>query len=144
MAARKKTPARKATSRKAPTKKKKAAAGAAKAAPRKKKAAPRKKKAARAPEAAPPEPSAPAAAPNAGAAATGSVSSRDVNMGHVFALRPRPSTSFRQEHFLEARRLLEEEGYASIEEAARAVVEKALDLTQGRAEGRRDKHRRGY
>jgi hypothetical protein len=57
------------------------------------------------------------------------VSSAAVNMGHVFGLRPRVSSAFRQEHFLNARRLLEGGSYASIEEAARAVAEKALALS---------------
>ena len=60
----------------------------------------------------------------------GSVSSLVVNMGQVFALRPRVPKSFRQADFLTARDLLRDEGYASIEEAARAVVEKALELTR--------------
>ena len=69
-------------------------------------------------------------------------SSAAVNMGHVFALRPRVKSAFRQEHFLNARRLLEGESYASVEEAARAVAEKALELSNdpkgklGRARGR--------
>lgn len=58
------------------------------------------------------------------------VSSTSVNLGHVFALRPRVSTSFRQADFLTARHLLEDETYESIEEAARAVVEKALEMTR--------------
>ncbi len=70
------------------------------------------------------------------------VSSAAVNMGHVFALRPRIKSAFRQEHFLNARRLLDGESYASVEEAARAVAEKALALSNdpkgklGRARGR--------
>jgi hypothetical protein len=70
------------------------------------------------------------------------VSSAVVNMGHLFALRPRVKSAFRQEHFLNARRLLEDESYASVEEAARAVAEKALELSNdpkrklGRARGR--------
>jgi hypothetical protein len=59
-----------------------------------------------------------------------SVSSLDVNLGHVFALRPRVPTSFRPEAFRTAKHLLEDEVYAGIEEAARAVVEKALSLTR--------------
>jgi hypothetical protein len=58
------------------------------------------------------------------------VSSLSVNLGHVFSLRPRVSKTFRQADFLTARQLLQDESYASIEEAARAVVEKALDLTR--------------
>jgi hypothetical protein len=70
------------------------------------------------------------------------VSSAAVNMGHVFGLRPRVRSAFRQEHFLNARRLLEGESYASVEEAARAVAEKALALSNdpkgklGKARGR--------
>jgi hypothetical protein len=58
------------------------------------------------------------------------VSSMSVNLGHVFALRPRVSKTFRQADFLTARLRLQDEKYASIEEAARAVAEKALELTQ--------------
>jgi hypothetical protein len=57
------------------------------------------------------------------------VSSMSVNLGHVFSLRPRVSTSFRQADFLTARHLLQDEAYADIEEAARAVAEKALEMT---------------
>ncbi len=56
------------------------------------------------------------------------VSSLAVNRGHLFALRPRVSTAFRPEDFLAARRLLEDEGFESIEAAARAVAERALAL----------------
>jgi hypothetical protein len=59
----------------------------------------------------------------------GKFSSMSVNIGHVFSLRPRVNTSFRQADFLTARLLLQDEAYQSIEEAARAVVEKALDMT---------------
>lgn len=59
----------------------------------------------------------------------GKVSSMKVNLGHILSLRPRVSPSFRQADFLTARHLLQDEGYASIEEAARAVAEKALSMT---------------
>jgi hypothetical protein len=59
----------------------------------------------------------------------GEFSSTSVNLGHVFSLRPRVSTSFRQADFLTARHLLQDESYQSIEEAARAVAEKALAMT---------------
>jgi hypothetical protein len=59
----------------------------------------------------------------------GKVSSMSVNLGQVFSLRPRVSKTFRQADFLTARLLLQDEDYANIEEAARAVAEKALDLT---------------
>ena len=58
-----------------------------------------------------------------------SASTRDVHLGHVFGLRPRVEMSFRQEHFREARRLLEDESYPNPAAAARAVAEKALELT---------------
>jgi hypothetical protein len=92
--------------------------------------------------AAPPRPAAekPAPAPKAAPepkpapaerrAGKGGAAAGDVNMGHVFALRPRVATSFRQEDFRTARHLLQDERYASVEEAARAVVEKALELTR--------------
>lgn len=65
------------------------------------------------------------------AAKTGAkgVSSTAVNRGDVLALRPRVSTTFRQEDFLKARRLLDEESYATLEEASRAVAERALSLS---------------
>ena len=61
--------------------------------------------------------------------ASQAVHSTAVNMGNIFALRPRVNTSFRQEHFLTARRLLEEEAYATLDGAARAVAERALELS---------------
>ena len=59
----------------------------------------------------------------------GKVSPMSVNLGHVFSLRPRVSKTFRQADFLTARQLLQDEDYADIEEAARAVAERALKLT---------------
>ena len=59
----------------------------------------------------------------------GSVASAEVNLGHVHALRPRVNVSFKQAEFLNAKRELAEESFASIEEAARAVAEKALEAT---------------
>lgn len=72
------------------------------------------------------------------------ISSLNVNMGQIIALRPRVSTSFRQPDFLDARRALEDESYDSPDEAARAVAEKALALTQtgGPAQTFRHKRRR--
>ena len=58
------------------------------------------------------------------------VSSADVHRGHLLALRPRVSTSFRPDDLRRAKQLLDDQSYASIEEAARAVVEKALELTR--------------
>lgn len=59
----------------------------------------------------------------------GGVSSLAINLGHVFALRPRVETSFRPADFQRAKHLLKDESYASSEAAARAVAEKALGLT---------------
>ena len=50
-------------------------------------------------------------------------------MGHVFALRPRVVSSFKGGDFSTAKHQLRDESYASIHEAAKAVVEKALELT---------------
>ena len=70
------------------------------------------------------------------------VSSMKVNLAHVLALRPRVSPSFRQADFLTARHLLQDEAYASIEEAARAVAEKALSMTHEGPSKRGPKPRR--
>lgn len=118
--------------RKTPTKKKPAAKKtAAKPVGAKKKAAPKRKatveKAAKKSEAAR-EPK-PVEKPKEAAKPKGKFSATQVNLGHVFMLRPKVSTSFRHGDFLTARHLLSDESYASLEEAARAVAEKALDLT---------------
>ena len=70
-----------------------------------------------------------AASKSAEAKSEEKVSSMSVNLGHLFSLRPRVSKTFRQADFLTARQLLQDEEYANIEDAARAVAEKALDLT---------------
>ena len=103
-AAGKKTPARKSTASKSTAKaaSPKPASGAPKA--------PARKKAASKPK--------------------GKFTSLNVNLGHIFALRPRVTTSFPQAHFRTARHLLQDESYASMGEAARAVVDKALELTR--------------
>lgn len=114
----KKTAAKKAAKKSAPKKAEKQKAT-------KKRAAPAAQKKAAAGPAAPVEKAAdePPAKPGP--------SSMDVNMGHVFSLRPRPDTSFRHQDFLTARLQLKDEVYATVQEAAQAVVEKALDLTRG-------------
>ncbi len=128
---------------------KKSAKGAKKAAPKKasatkksaaKKAKPAKKRAAKAAKKKAPAKKASAAkapatkeasATKAPASnkAKGKFSSMDVNMGHVFALRPRANTSFRQPDFRTARQQLQDEAFDSVQEAARAVAEKAIDMT---------------
>lgn len=120
----KKAPAKKVAAKKAPAKK----AAAKKAAPKKasaKKVAAKKSAPAKKTETAEKKK---AAKPAAKTAPTG-VSSTAVNMGNVFMLRPRLSTSFRQEDFVSAKRLLEDESFASIQEATRAVVERALEMS---------------
>ena len=57
------------------------------------------------------------------------MSSLDVNLGHVFALRPRVQTSFKPGDFAQAKERLREESYADLPAAARAVAEKALEMT---------------
>jgi len=52
-----------------------------------------------------------------------------VNLGHVAALRPRTHTGFKPEAFQDAKRALVGVRYATIEEAARAVAEKAVELS---------------
>ena len=138
MAARKSTtkkasPSKKAPAKKAPAKKASVKKVAAKKAVSKKPAA-KKPTATKAPATKAAKKTAKATEPKSPeskqpkAAAKG-VSSTQVNMGVVFSLRPRVSKTFRQEDFLTARRLLEDESYGSIQEAARAVVEKALSMS---------------
>jgi hypothetical protein len=112
----KKAPAKKTAAKKAPAKKAAAKKAAAKKAPAAKAAA-KKAPAAKPAEAKTPEKK------------KSGVSSLDVNMGHVFGLRPRLPTSFRPGDFQEARHLLEAESFKDIHAAARAVAEKALELT---------------
>ena len=110
MAAKKKAAKKKAA-------KKKAAAAPKKKAPKKGAAAAPKKKAATkaaAKKKSPPK-----------------ISSMDINLGHVFKLKPRVNTSFRQNDFMTAKRALRDESYESVSDAARAVAEEALSLTRG-------------
>jgi len=57
------------------------------------------------------------------------ISSLNVNMGHVFALRPRPRTSFRPGDFMTAKHQLQDKAFSTLTEAAREVAERALELT---------------
>ncbi len=59
------------------------------------------------------------------------LSTLQVNMGQVFALRPRVSTSFRPDDFRAARSQLQDEPFENAAAAVRAVAEKALELTHG-------------
>ena len=65
--------------------------------------------------------------------ASSKVSSTEVTLGHVFKVRPKINTSFRPPDFARAKKLLAEESYDSIQDAARAVAEEALSLTRGEA-----------
>ncbi len=58
----------------------------------------------------------------------GEVSSKSVHIGHVFALRPRVKTAFRQEDLRNAKLYLQDEAYGSIADAARAVAARALEI----------------
>jgi hypothetical protein len=130
----KKTPAKKAPAKKAPAKKAAAKKAATKKAPAKK--TPAKKAAASKPaakKAAPKKATAgeATAAKDAGTEkkkAAAKFSANDVNMAHIFALRPRIATSFRPEDLRSAKHFLAEESFESTTAAARAVAEKALDL----------------
>jgi hypothetical protein len=63
-------------------------------------------------------------------ATKGSFKPADVHLGHIFALRPRVTTSFRPEDLRSAKHALVEEAYESAGAAARAVADKALELLQ--------------
>jgi len=72
----------------------------------------------------------PAAAKPAPAPRTGAgITAADVNLGHIAGLKPRTHTGFKPEAFQEAKRLLADARYATIAEAARAVAEKATELS---------------
>ena len=131
MAAKKKAAAKKKKA------KKKGAASSKKAAPKKSAAKkPAAKKAAKKPatkKVARKKASATASAEQKPAATSSAASSTSVTLGHVFALRPRVNTSFRPPDFARAKRALEDESFSTIEDATRAVAEKALELTRGDA-----------
>jgi hypothetical protein len=119
-AAPKKAATKKAATRKASATKKPAAkkATARKAAP--------KKAAAKKAEATEPAAKKPAAKKAAGKGAF----VKDIHMGHIFALKPRVDKSFRQDDLRKAKELLVDEAYESPAAAARALAEKALELTR--------------
>lgn len=126
----KKTVAKKKEAEKKPAAKKKVVKKVAN-----KKAAPKKEVKKAAPSAAPAQASKPVAKPASKPAPKpapkGKFIVATVNLGHVFALKPRVQTSFRQADFRTAKIHLQDEGFATFEEAARAVAEKALELTHG-------------
>ncbi|MGH6691044.1 MAG: hypothetical protein ACREF4_10245 [Gammaproteobacteria bacterium] len=80
---------------------------------------------------APPAP-VPARSPTPAAKQPGDFIALQVNRGQIFALRPRANTGFSAAAFDAARRELADERYATIEEAARAVAVRALELTNER------------
>ncbi len=75
--------------------------------------------------------------------ARGKVSSIGVNLGHIFALRPRVNTAFPPGDLNTAKHFLRDKSYANIEEAARAVAEKALELSHKGPPRRVSQRRRG-
>jgi len=143
MAARKKSakkPAsKKATSKGAVTKKAPARKKAAAAKPAKTKAKPRASRpenrssaVAPAPPAKPtPKPVAASrsVAPERPAAPAGAVSAEEVTLGDVMKLRPRIHVGFKPSAFGDAKRALAETRYATIEDAARAVSAKAIEIS---------------
>jgi hypothetical protein len=70
------------------------------------------------------------------------VSSLVVNLGHIFALRPRVETSFKPGNLNTAKHFFRDGSYSTIEDAARAVAEKALELTREGSGGRGSKSKR--
>lgn len=58
------------------------------------------------------------------------IRSNQVVLAHLFALKPRVAMAFKPDDFRQAKQLLEDESYESIPEAARAVAERALELTR--------------
>jgi hypothetical protein len=137
MAARKKA---KVAKKKAPAKKSAAKKKVAAKRPAKRAAAPKKKaaKAKAKPKTPPTKPTAaPAPAPAIAAkpavvaakapAPSGSIMAADVNLGHVAALGTH--AGFKLEAFQAAKRALEGEHWATVEEAARAVAAKAVEIS---------------
>ena len=89
------------------------------AAKKKPAAAPKPAPAVARPAPAQPMPSAPA----------GTIRAEEVNLGHLMALRPRIHVGFKPSAFGDAKRALADERYATIEDAARAVAEKAVEIS---------------
>jgi len=141
MAARKKTAGKKAARRPAKKTGSKAGKAASKKSGAKQAPASKPKAAARpsVPSAAPkpgpaaatpaPRAAAPVAPPRPPRSPSGGAAAADVNLGHILALRSRTHAGFKPEAFQEAKRLLANERYATIEDAARAVAEKAVELS---------------
>lgn len=75
-----------------------------------------------------PKPAAPPPAPVPPAPA-GVVSADEVTLENIFALRNRAHAGFKPNAFQEAKRVLVSERYATIDDAARAVAEKAIEIS---------------
>jgi hypothetical protein len=72
-------------------------------------------------------PARPAAAPAAPVAREGKFTSEDVNLGHLMELRLH--VGFKATAFGDAKRALADERYATIDDAARAVAETAIEIS---------------
>jgi hypothetical protein len=114
------------------------------AAPSKKKAASRKKAPAKEPASRATRPKAavaakplakPVAAPAppaprpADPPVAGAVGANDVLLSHVMALRPRIHVGFKPSAFSDAKRALADQRYATLQDAARAVAQKAVEIS---------------
>jgi hypothetical protein len=133
----KKTAGKKATGskagarKKAPAKKKAAASKPAKAPAKARASKPRTSSDASPVAAAKPTPVAVRrpAAPERPAAPPGTMSAEQVTLANVMSLRPRIHVGFKPSAFADAKRALADARYASIEEAARAVATKAIEIS---------------
>ncbi len=72
------------------------------------------------------------------------VSSLDVNLGHVFSLRPRVPKAFKPDDLRAAKQALADRSFDTIEQAARAVAEEALGKTQSSGRQNRFGRRRRF
>jgi hypothetical protein len=125
------TPGKAAAKKQAAPKKKVAAkkkASAAKQAAPDKKAVTKKDSMAKKATVAKPPPTPPKREPP-----SGSVSSMDVSLGHVFSIKPRLNTSYRRDDFHQAKIALKDEVYEDLRSAVIAVAKEALALTRGSA-----------
>lgn len=59
----------------------------------------------------------------------GAVGANDVLLSHVMALRPRIHVGFKPSAFSDAKRALADQRYATLQDAARAVAEKAIEIS---------------
>jgi hypothetical protein len=59
----------------------------------------------------------------------GAIGANDVLLSHVMSLRPRIHVGFKPNAFIEAKRALADQRYANLQDAARAVAEKAIEIS---------------